>query len=302
MKKVKITMPSSLISKKEPISNKNSILEELIDTFINILKQKEHEENLQNLYRNITTLKIDNKRILSERKINPFQDNVVTGQYYLEENLISVLPLQQKEKSRSSKKLNIREYIINLYHELLHMASTIMDKENNIAYSGFAVVTKNNSIGLAIDDAYTEILLKRYFDSKNIDDTYDYEIIITLLIEDLVGSEKMTNLYFNANLSALVKMLENYNTKENIYKFLDDFDSIYALRDYSRRYKRDIIYYHNEIQDFIINTYMNKLKIDLNNNIINKEEYEFKLNKCTETLHTAFVKLNLNNKNKTLKK
>ena len=102
MKKVKITMPSSLISKKEPISNKNSILEELIDTFINILKQKEHEENLQNLYRNITTLKIDNKRILSERKINPFQDNVVTGQYYLEENLISVLPLQQKEKSRSS--------------------------------------------------------------------------------------------------------------------------------------------------------------------------------------------------------
>ena len=81
------------------------------------------------------------------------------------------------------------------------MASTIIDKENNIAYSGFAVVTKNNSIGLAIDDAYTEIIAYRYFNLNHEFMSYDYEIIIANFIEDIVGRDMITSLYFNANFS-----------------------------------------------------------------------------------------------------
>lgn len=181
------------------------------------------------------------------------------------------------------------------------MSSTVIDKDKNIFFSGFCQMSNNDEIGIALDDAYTEILLYRYFNINKKYMSYDYEVIITNLIEDIITKEKMTSLYFEANLYKLTIELQKYNTKENIEKFLEDLDSIYALQDYSKRYKKDIIYYHNEISKFIVDTYLNKLKSDLEKGIIIKTEHNIKLDKCINDMHLAFKFLDIQ-KCKTKKK
>ena len=165
--------------------------------------------------------------------------------YYLDENKISMFPLNKKYFGYNIS-YNIQIFIEDLYHELLHMSSTIIDKENNIAFSGFSQIGKNIPIGVALDDGYTELLLYRMFDLNKEHIAYKYEVIISNLIEQIINQDKMSNLYFNANLYELVKELEKYNTKENIIKFLEDLDSVYVLEEQSKKYRKDKIFYHNE--------------------------------------------------------
>lgn len=169
------------------------------------------------------------------------------------------------------------------------MSSTIVDK-GGMVFSGFSQI---GEIGIALDDAYTEMLLYRYFGLNKEYMSYDYEVIVTCLIKKIVEKDKMTNLYFCADLYGLVNELQKYNTRENIEKFLEDLDSIYALRDHSRKYKIDVIYYHNEISDFLVNTYLNKLnKNTVEGNFV-KEENDGKLDRFLEHIHVAFEKLNI---------
>ena len=282
------------IVKKEYIKFKteDKLLEEIIDNFTYVLEKELQEENLILFYNNITTLKVDNKIVLDSLMASIFKKNIVVGYYLLDENIISILPLGK------SKYLNvpIEEYIAIVCHELLHMSSSIIDKEKRISFSGFSQIRDNDEIGIALDDAYTEILAYRYFNLNPDYMSYDYEIIITTLIENIIGKDKMTNLYFGANLYDLVKELEKYNSRNNIIKFLDDIDSIYALCDQKGNYKKYIIYYHNEISNFIVKTYQNKLNYDLTNKIITREEYNVNLDNCLNNLHIAFNKLDINKK------
>lgn len=279
------------IVKKEYVKFKteDTILQETVDNFTFVLERELSKENLKLFYNNISTLKIDYKSILQEIKYNLFKKNIVTGYYFLAENVISILPLNKKKHLN----ISIEEYIANICHELLHMSSTYVDEERKISFSGLCQISDNSSIGLAIDDAYTEILAYRYFNLNKKYMSYDYEIIITTLIEEIIGKDTMTSLYFNADLHNFVLELQKYNTKENIIKFLDDLDSIYALRDHGMGYKKDIIYYHNEISNFIVNTYINKLKENLIKGIITKKEYDIILDKCTKDIHEAFNKLEI---------
>lgn len=278
------------------------ILQEIVDNFTFVLERELSQENLQLFYNNISTLKIDYESILSGLKSSLSKSNIVVGYYFLMENIISVLPLGKKKYWGKYINVSIEEYIVNICHELLHMSSTIIDSENKVSFSGLSQVSDETPIGLAIDDAYTELLLYRYFNLNKAYMSYDYEIIITSLIEEIISKNKMTNLYFTANLYGLVEELKKYNTKENILKFLEDLDSIYALRDYSRGYKKDIIYYHNEISYFIVSTYQNKLKRDLEEGRITQGIYDTKLDHCTKNISAAFNKLKVTNSKKIIRR
>jgi len=277
--------------KYKKFETEDEILQEMIEYFIGVLEKNVLKENLQLFYNNISSLKIENKSVLFEIIFGIFKNSTVTGYYFLDENIISVLPLKDRKFWNRFIGILTEEYIINLYHELLHMSSTIIDKDKKIAFSGFAQVKDDSSIGLAIDDGYTEVLLYRYFDFNKEFMSYDYEIVITSLIEEIIGTEKMTNFYFNASLYDLINEIMKYNTKENVVKFLDDFDSIYVLQEHSRKYKKDIIYYHNEISQFLVNTYLNKLKSDLEGDRITDVLYNIKLDKYLNNIHVAFEKL-----------
>lgn len=273
----------------------DKLLQELIDGFVMVLEKNICRNNLILLYNNLCTLKIESKRIIYELIAGVFKDNTVTGQYFLDDNIISILPLKDNNKLKNIVSVNTSEYIANLYHELFHMASTIKSWNKKIAFSGFSQVRTDDSIGVALDDGYTEILLYRYFNLDKEYMSYDYEVLIVSMLEDIISKDKMTELYFTANLHDFVIELEKYNSRDNIIKFIYDLDSLYVLEDHTKIYRKDIICYHNEIINFIMNTYRNKLKIDLYNNYINFDEYNSRLNNWMEKLNVAFETLELEN-------
>lgn len=96
--KIEILRTPNII-KKEYIKFKtdDSILQEIVDNFTFVLERDLSKENLQLFYNNISTLKIDHESILEGLKSSLFQKNMVTGYYFLAENIISVLPLGNRK-------------------------------------------------------------------------------------------------------------------------------------------------------------------------------------------------------------
>lgn len=269
----------------------NNFLRQLIKKYIYNIQTEITKDDLNIMYNNLGTLKIESKSVLSGYINNKLNERTPIGYYFLDENIISVLPIDNKVNMISKE-----EYIATLYHELLHMSSTIVDKKNNVAYSGFSQSGKKFSIGISLDDAYTEMLLFRYFNFDKEYMCYKYEIIITRLIENVVGKKRMTSYYFNANLYDFVNELNKYNTYENIINFLDDFDYMYYLLNNSSKYRYDLIHYHNRISKFIVDTYIKKLNYYLINNKIDEVRYNILLNNCLNNIHEAFNIINVNKK------
>lgn len=275
------------------------ILQKLVDSYTKVLETSMSKENLILFKNNIKTLKIEYKNMLYGLILNTFKRRTAAI-YDLEDNKISMYPLNKKYLGCNIS-YNIEDFIEDLYHELLHMSSTIIDKENIVAFSGFSQIGQSVPIGVALDDGYTELLLYRLFNLNKQHMTYKYEVMISTVIEEIITKDKMINLYFNANLSGLTNELQKYNTKDNVIKFLENLDSIYVLEE-RKKYKKDIIYYHNEISKFIVDTYINKLRKEIEENIITKNEYNLKLDNCIGNLHIAFNLLEVESKRKTKKR
>jgi len=271
----------------------DSLLQNLIEQFVFTLEKNISIDDLQALYNNLSTLKIDNRRIIYQLVSGIFKDNTVTGEYFLDDNVISVFPLKNNNILGRYIGINNNEYIANLYHELLHMSSTIRGRNKEIAFSGLSQVRTNNSIGVALDDGYTEVLLYRYFNVDKEYMSYDYEFIIVSLIEDILSKDKMTKLYFNGNLYGFVMELQKYNSKDNIIDFIVDMDCLYVLLDHIKKYRDDIVYYHNKISKFVLDTYRTMLLDSLCSKRICIEEYNIKLDECIEKLHMAFEVLDI---------
>ena len=212
------------------------IIQELIDNYVQVIENSQSEENLKLFRRNISKLRIEYKYILFGLIANILKKRTA-AQYYLEDNKISMYPLNKKYFGYNIS-YNTEDFIQDLYHELLHMSSTIIYRDNTIVYSGFSQVGGNIPIGVALDDGYTELLLYRLFNLNKEYMSYKYEVLISSLIEGIISIEKMNNLYFNANLYGLVEELQKYNTRENVIKFLEDLDSIYVIEG-RKNYKKE---------------------------------------------------------------
>lgn len=155
-----------------------------------------------------------------------FRNNIVTGQYYLDDNTISIFEHKKHKLLCNFMSINSYEYYINLYHELLHMSSTIVDKEEKWHIQVLVKLERTiYSIGVALDDGYTELLLYRFFNIDKQYVSYNYEKSIAQIIENIISKDKMTSLYFGADLYSLCSELKKYNSQENIEKFLTDLDS-----------------------------------------------------------------------------
>lgn len=170
--------------------------------------------------------------------------------------------------------------ISSIYHELFHMASSTYDDNLKLSYSGFKQYSydkKSNirSIGMGINEGYTELLTQRYFGQKyKIPKTYLCEIEIVDKLEKIIGQKKMENLYLTANLPGLISELMKYASEDEIAKFISGVDLIW-------RHSDDIFIFRNEklkksivnVYEFLLKTYMVKLKQQLNNKIISINEF-----------------------------
>lgn len=118
-------------------------------------------------------------------------------------------------------------YSDNIFHELFHESNFIII--NNIIYCGFSQHKSNLKVGQAINEGYTNLMKRRYFGSNEIPFyNYELEVLLVTMIEEIVGREKMENLYSRADLYGLVKELTKYNTEEKAINFIRNCDFVCA--------------------------------------------------------------------------
>ena len=111
------------------------------------------------------------------------------------------------------------------HHECNHVASSIL--QNNVVFSAFSQVSfdNNTSIGDGICEGYTDVLTSRQLGDVEV---FCEEISnSTLFIESLIGKERMTELYYSADLLGLIEELKRYDCEENIMSYIADLDELY---------------------------------------------------------------------------
>lgn len=90
-------------------------------------------------------------------------------------------------------------------HELLHLSSANLKND-------FGIYSKG------LDEGYTSLLAERYFGEKTSDD-YIFFKNIMLILERIVGGNRMEKFYFNADVLGLINELKKYTTMEEIDGF-----------------------------------------------------------------------------------
>jgi len=256
-------------TKKDKKRIKESKLGEDILCFKKRLEENINKDSLNNMYNNFKSIKTkEDLFILMLLSLG--------GAYNPEKNLITVNKI-------------FKEDCID--HELLHCASTYYDKEKKFAYVGFAQLDYKNkkSIGKALNEGYTSLLVNRYFPYVDVIESDAYQIaqLFAKQTEKIVGQKNMEEAYFKADLNKLIKELEQYDTRKNIISVIKSLDFILK---YLRTKKDLFIYYKTKkyvkkclnislknIQCHLIKWYTKKLQNDLNNNLITKLEFEYKL-------------------------
>lgn len=217
-------------------------------------------------------------------------------------NNINSLHIKNNVKFKKSNTLGSYSYVYNhiklrcdaltsIYHELLHLAST--KAVGNVYYSGFAIFDKmkKTSIGVGLNEGYTQLLCKRYFDNsktarllttkygfdtsnKIINNSYPFQVLIASKLEEIVGKTKMESLYLTANLHGLIKELEQYTSREQIDKFLSNMDFLHSNMEnifvFSIKNKK-LHDAYVEICGFLDECYRNKLANRYNKKNLRKE-------------------------------
>ena len=240
----------------------NSKFKDITFEFAEVLIEKFPPNVLINLYNNLKTVKI--KR--------DFFESIAfdsTGLYSFDKNRIDLLTTK------------------SIYHELFHMASSRVIF--NFAYTGFRIYDSNKrkSVGMGLNEGYTELMTHRYFSNKRLYNPYKYETFIVNKLEQIIGKEKMEKLYLTGNLIGLIDLLKKYSSKEEVMGFIAtlDYISMYAglILIPTTKFKKNI----REITTFLINTYIEKLKDEVKKGDISISEFE-KL--CIEYIN-AFKKI-----------
>lgn len=186
------------------------------------------------------------------------------------------------------------------YHELFHMASSYYDKKNKIMYYGFNQIQIknkffNNSIGIALNEGYTQTLAERYFnfDNKKQKMAFNYELSknILLILEKLITKEKLENLYMNANLQGLIKELSILTNEEESLTFVQNMD--YIFKHYSElQFISEIknMYYLKikEIQLFLLKCYIEKVSKEMYINNLDENEIKKFIVEIAKNISNAF--------------
>ena len=222
--------------------------------FIEKLNKMFSRSNLKNFYNNINSLKIGT---------NPIGHIDGIEAYYKPENNTIYF-------CRNGYNIEI------VFHELLHMASTIC--KNGMVYCGFSQKKKYSRkvIGAGLTEGYTQLLTRRMYK-----DTYEYryytEVEIAKIIETIIGKEKMENLYFNANLKWLVEELSKYSDEQETLKFIKRLDFITKYEtnkeNNTRREEILLVEAYKDVYTFLLKTYVEQQKELYRKNEIDKEEF-----------------------------
>ena len=164
--------------------------------FYKVLLKIGNEKYINNFLENIKTLRV--------RKVNNSKKTgfITAGQYYSHTNI-----LEYNEK-----------YMDIIFHELFHLASTDLKKGK----IGFKKVINRKCYGSGINEGYTTLLTSRYFPFD--ETSYIFLPEIMEVLENVLGEEKMLDLYFCEDPDKLYDELEIYLSKEEVNELIDNLD------------------------------------------------------------------------------
>lgn len=245
-------------------------VKEAVLEFADILKKEFPADSLINFYNNINEVKIKRNGIILL--------DLAVGVYYCKKNKINYFT------------------IASIYHELFHMASSVYDSEKELVCAGFkqryytsGSKSKVINIGDGINEGYTELLAHRYFGGKHkMSKTYKFEVGIVDKLEKIVGQDEMKKLYLSANLMGLVDNLKQYASEEDILNFINGVDlvcnhsmDLFLLG--NDKMKTSII----NVYSFLLQTYIIKLKKQVENGIITTKEFVEQTTQYANSLGTS---------------
>lgn len=225
--------------------------------FYTILEENFSHCNLSAFYTNLRTLKVKvrNYNILDLVSMRLFE-TLDTGSYNTKKNKLTLIDEGGEE---------VRSIIC---HELLHMASTI--ETEHTAFVGFGQENKKTkkTIGMALNEGYTEYLNQKYFNSV-LQSGYENEIGIAERLEFIIGKDKMQELYFSANLNGLIDELSKYTTEENAISIIQDLDKVMSSKEKeeSKRLR------YSKIRNSIAKIYIEQQRQLLDEGKISEEEF-----------------------------
>ncbi|MDD2434699.1 MAG: hypothetical protein PHO63_00390 [Bacilli bacterium] len=189
------------IIKATPITTKPIVPVEIKDLVKKIEENIDHDY-LNNLYTNLSNVKINKK--------------------------LSLLFLGIKGQYSSLK--NTLNYSLNssLEHELLHLASSHYDKENDLCQSGFVNYDKGFTLCKALNEGYTDLMARRIFNKKTT--FYDGEVRLAEFFELLFDKDELQKYYFNNDLVSFINKLSTFIGREEAIKILIKFDLGFDLK------------------------------------------------------------------------
>lgn len=273
----------------------DNYLRDIVCEFLERITSIIPEDILNILYNNINSLTISNKFDRKDFFSNLFSsilsNSFISGYYILVDNNIKIIPKFEyymcksiiKVNSNVKQKYSYNEYLKNvLFHELLHMSSTVCTTNNK--FSGFSQNLIDCSIGNSLTEGYTEVLLYKFFFDYSLEgNSYKYEKVISKAVESIIGFDKMSSFYFRADLFGLLNELSKYSSFEDAKQFIIDLDNINLIIGLNITMKEKITKLKElsyKINLFLVNCYINKLRFD-DENIDMDDVYEF-----YELLHT----------------
>lgn len=237
-----------------------------ITDFIKIMK-KNPNFDLNIFFENIKTLKIKSDQKYFPENVQKFKKqfgNSLGGFYRISENTVYLW----------------KDCSFILYHELFHVASTPRTANKETVITGFDQKINDKTIGESLNEGYTNLLTRRYFDENAIFySSYHFESNVTEIIEKLIGEDKMIKYFSTANLYGLISELTKYASSNEVIQFLIDFGkeckNFYSFSNGNYVFNKQA----KQMHKFLLGAYAKKLSNDILNGEICEEDYIYYISK-----------------------
>jgi hypothetical protein len=192
-------------------------------------------------------------------------------------------------------------------------------KVGKLYYCGFAIYDKDKAYGVGLNEGYTQLMTERYFENdrtlnflrknygvrntKNVvGNSYSLQTLIAYKVEQIIGKDKMENLYLNANPYGLRDELMKYASKEEINNFIINLDFLhYNIADVFRFSvnSKKIYKAYVQICAFLFNCYRKKIVLEHGRYYVYRKEFEKEYINDLEKVYDAFFSYgDINNNNR----